>query len=364
LAFIEGVTMTSILARYVMRTVIGHTALVTLVLLVLSALYLFVSQQDDVGVGTFGVDDAFWFGLLNLPQYAFDLLPIASLIGALLALGNLARSLELVVVRAAGVSTMRIGLWVAGAGLVLMMITAVIGEFIAPPLEQYARQMKMFEKFRDFSMTGNRSAWAKDGDSIISVRQQSADNRYGGVYVFKFDERRRLTAMGRAGNASIGSDSRWKLDNYRESRILRDQVVPSTKPHAELETDLSPEFLGLAVFNPESLPVRGLFSYVQHLRSNGLDSQPYETALWARVARTVAVAIIVVLAVPFAFGPMRSTGTGARTVVGIMIGVAFFLLAKMLESGGAVFELPPIVIGWAPTLLLALITMFALARVK
>ena len=83
--------MTFILARYVMRTVIGHTALVTLVLLVLSALYLFVSQQDDVGVGTFGVDDAFWFGLLNLPQYAFDLLPIASLIGALLALGNLDR---------------------------------------------------------------------------------------------------------------------------------------------------------------------------------------------------------------------------------------------------------------------------------
>jgi lipopolysaccharide export system permease protein len=224
--------------------------------------------------------------------------------------------------------------------------------------------MKMFEKFRDFSMTGNRSAWAKDGDSIISVRQQSADNRYGGVYVFKFDERRRLTAMGRAGNASIGSDSRWKLDDYRESRILRDQVIPSTTQHTELQTNLSPEFLGLAVFNPESLPVRGLAGYVQHLRSNGLDAQPYETALWARIARTVAVAIIVVLAVPFAFGPMRSTGTGARTVVGIMIGVAFFLLAKMLESGGAVFELPPFVIGWAPTVLLALVTMLALARAK
>ena len=39
-----------------------------------------------------------------------------------------------------------------------------------------------------------------------------------------------------------------------------------------------------------------------------------------------------------------------------MIGVVFFLLAKMLESGGAVFELPPIVIAWLPTVLLALIT--------
>jgi lipopolysaccharide export system permease protein len=356
--------MRSILARYLMRAILSHTALVLSVLLVLSALYLFIDQQDDVGDGTFGVDDALIFALLNLPQYAFDLLPIASLIGALLALGNLARSLELVVVRAAGVSAIRIGMWVGAAGLILMVMTAVLGEFVAPPLEQYARQMKMFERFRDFSMTGNRSAWAKDGDSIISVRQQSADNRYGGVYVFKFDERRRLTAMGRANNASIGSDSRWQLDQYRESKILSDQVIASQTPRAELETNLSPEFLGLAVFKPESLPARGLLSYIQHLRSNGLDARAYETAFWARIARTVAVAVIVVLAVPFAFGPMRATGTGARTVVGIMIGVVFFLLAKMLESGGAVFGLPPFVIGWAPTVLLAIVTSIALARVR
>lgn len=356
--------MTSILGRYVMRAIIGHTLLVMLVLLALSGLYLFISQQDDIGVGTFGVDDAFWFAVLNLPNYAFDLLPIASLIGALLALGNLARSLELIVVRAAGVSTLRIGLWVGTAGLVLMAMTAVIGEYIAPPLEQYARQMRAFERFRDFSMTGNRSAWAKDGDSIISVRQQSADNRFGGVFVFKFDERRRLQAMGHASSASISSDRRWQLDNYRESIIEDDRVVPVESENAELETNLSPEFLGLAVLNPESLPVRGLFTYIRHLQSNGLDATPYETAFWARIARTVAVAVIVVLAVPFAFGPMRSTGTGTRTVLGIMIGVVFFLLAKMLESGGAVYELSPFVIGWAPTILLAIVTTIAVARVR
>jgi lipopolysaccharide export system permease protein len=354
----------SLLARYVMRAVVGHTVLVMFVLLALSGLYLFLSEQDSIGVGTFGVDDAFAFALLNLPQYGFDLLPIASLIGALLALGNLARSLELVVVRTAGVSVLRIGLWVGTAGLILMAVTAVLGEFLAPPLEQYARQVKMFEKFRDFSMTGNRSAWAKDGDSIISVRQQSADNRYGGVYVFKFDDRRRLEAMGRASSASIGSDSKWRLDNYRESRIEQDHVIASQTAKAQIETKLSPEFLGLAVFNPESLPARGLFGYIQHLKANGLDARVYETAFWSRIGRTVAVAVIVVLAIPFAFGPMRSTGTGARTVFGIMIGVAFFLLAKMLESGGAVFDLPPIVIGWAPTTILAFVTLIALMRVK
>ena len=140
--------------------------------------------------------------------------------------------------------------------------------------------------------------------------------------------------------------------------------MPSKALEVEFQTRLSPEFLGLAVQDAESLPGRGLYSYIQHLKANGLDARSYEVAFWARIARTVAVAIIVVLAVPFAFGPMRSTGTGARTVVGIMIGVVFFLLAKMLESGGEVFNMPPLAVAWLPTALLAIITTFAVSRVR
>ncbi|MGH8174943.1 MAG: LPS export ABC transporter permease LptG [Steroidobacter sp.] len=356
--------MTSVLARYLIRAILGHTLLVMLVLLALSGLYLFITQQDDIGVGAYTIEDALLFVALSLPQYAFDMLPIAALIGALLALGNLARSMELVVVRAAGVSAFRIGLWVAGAGLILMLLTGALGELIAPPMERYAQQMRTFEKFRDYSMAGNRSAWAKDGDTIISVRRQSADNRYGGVFVFNFDAQRRLRSVARADAASIEAGSRWRLENYRESRIEEERVIPRREATIELQTGLSSEFLGLAALNPESLPGRDLWNYVRHLRANGLDARQYETAFWGRIARTVAVAIIVVLAVPFAFGPMRATGTGARTVVGVMIGVVFFLLARMLESGGAVFELPPIVVAWVPTALLAIITTIALARVR
>jgi lipopolysaccharide export system permease protein len=356
--------MTSLLSRYVIKAILSHTALVMLVLMALSGLYLFVTQQDDIGVGSFSVASAFMFVGLNLPKYAFDLLPIAALIGALLALGNLARSLELIVVRAAGVSTMRIGLWTAGAGIILMIFTAVLGEWISPPMEQYGREMKTFAKFNDYSMAGNRSAWAKDGDMTISVRQQSADNRYGGVYIFKFDAQRRLLSVGHAGNASIDESNRWRLDNYVETSIGDERVNPSKALEAEFQTRLSPEFLGLAVLEPESLPGTGLYSYIQHLRENGLDSRSYEVAFWARIARTVAVAIIVVLAVPFAFGPMRSTGTGARTVVGIMIGVVFFLLAKMMESGGEVFNMTPLMVAWLPTGLLAIITTIAVSRVR
>lgn len=354
----------SVLARYLRRSILGHTLLVMLVLLVLTSLYLFITQQDEIGTGTYSTGDALLFVGLNLPQQAFDMLPIAALIGALLALGNLARSMELTVIRAAGVSTLRIAGWVGAAGIVLMLLTGALGEIVAPQMQQYARQMKTFAKFHDYSMAGNQTAWAKDRDTILSVKQQNTGNTFGGVYVFKFDGQRRLLSVGKASAASIDADNRWRLSDYRESRMVDDRIVPSHSASAELKTRLSPEFLGLAIADPDLLPARALYSYMQHLQQNGLDARKYATAFWARISRTVSIAIIVILAVPFAFGPMRSTGTGARTVVGIMLGVAFFLVAKMLESGGTVFNLPPFAIAWAPTILLALVTGFAVSRVR
>src|ERR1044071_8169262 len=265
--------MISVLQRYVIKSILGQTLLVLLVLLTLSAVYLFITEQDDIGKGTYAMNDALFMVALSLPQYIFDLLPIAALIGALLSLGALARSMELIVIRASGVSTLRLSAWVATAGALLMVLTWVIGEYVAPPLEQYGRQMKTFAKFNDCSLAGNGGAWAKDDSTIIEVQQQRAGTSYAGVYVFKFDAQHRLSSVGRASSASIDTDNRWRLSDYRESRIETDRIVPSRSPTAQLPTRLSPEFLGLAVVEPKSLPSRGLRSYIQHLEQNGLDAR-------------------------------------------------------------------------------------------
>jgi lipopolysaccharide export system permease protein len=358
-------TPVPVLARYLGREILVDTLLVLLVLLALTGLYLFIGQQDDIGVGTYTTQDGFVFVLLSLPKYAFDMLPIAALIGSLLALGNLARSMELTVIRAAGVSTWRMARWIFLAGLILMLITAALGEYAAPEMQRYAIQMKTFKKYRNYSMAGNRSAWAKDGERIIAVRPQSPDNsRYGGVYIFHFDAQHHLRSVGSATNARANVKNQWELEDYRQTSIGEDRVEPSRQRLAELATKLSPEFLGLAVLDADTLPGRSLYAYARHLKENGLDAREYETALWSRVARTATVAIIVVLALPFAFGPMRATGTGARTVVGIMIGVVFFLATRMFESSGAVFNLPPLAVAWTPAVLLSIVTAIAVSRVR
>src|SRR6202171_2543614 len=93
----------NILDRYLYRTVLVYTAMAMAVLLTLGALFVFISQQGDIGIGSYSAGDAFLFTLLNVPQQAFELLPIGAMIGALMGLGHLASGRELVGARASGV---------------------------------------------------------------------------------------------------------------------------------------------------------------------------------------------------------------------------------------------------------------------
>lgn len=347
---------------YLVRTVLGYAALAMLVLLALGALFLFIGQQDDIGTGSYTASQAMLFVALNLPSYLFELLPVGALIGALLGLGNLARGSELVVMRAAGVTTLQFCRWLALAGLVLAVLMVVMGEFVAPPLEKYGRQLKVFSKYSEFSFAGNRGTWVRDGDKIISVEQQSADAHYGGVQVFRFDAQRRLLNVGRAESASVDEQNRWSLENYVETEFANGGTSVKKVGVQEIASTLSPDFLGLAVVEPETMGLRDLVQYIGHLERNDLDSKQFEIALWSRTARIAALMLVIILALPFALGPMRSSGQGARTVIGILIGAGFVLLSRTLESSGQLFDMAPWLVGWLPTALLAALTVGLLAR--
>ena len=71
-----------ILGRYILRTVLGYTVLALFVLLALGALFLFISEQDDIGTGSYAASQAMTFVLLNLPTFAGQLFTTAQLPGA------------------------------------------------------------------------------------------------------------------------------------------------------------------------------------------------------------------------------------------------------------------------------------------
>jgi lipopolysaccharide export system permease protein len=360
----RGATQLNTLDRYLYRTVLVYAGMTMAVLMALAALFLFISQQGDIGVGTYSAYSAFIYTVLNMPQQAFDLLPIGAMIGALMGLGHLASGSELVVTRASGVSVWRIAWPVGLAGLTLALLMYGIGEYAAPPLAQFAKREKTTDKLADVSFAGSSSAWVKEGNLILRVQTGEVDRAFGGVAVFTLDNPTRLHSIQRAERISVADPSRWLLLNVATSIFGKDRVDSTTVPETSMQSTVNRDFLSLAATDPQLLTLRGLNSYIEHLRRNNLGTAVYEIGYWSRIARIFAVVVVTLLALPFVFGPLRTTGAGTRTVIGAMLGIVFFLVTRTIENGGQLFNVNPALVGWLPTAFVALCTFVAISRTR
>ena len=354
----------SVLDRYIVRSILGSVFLVMIVVLILGALFVFIDQQDEIGIGHYTPMDAVWFTLLNLPQQAFELLPITVLIGSLLGLGSLARGSELIVMRAAGMSIIRLARTVLIAGLLLVGLEVLLGEFLAPPLQVAAREQKAFAKYTDISFGGGGRAWVRDGDLIINVARQSGQTQFSNMQVFELSPDHHLMAIGHATSATAGADKQWLLGGYTESRFVDNTVKVRPAGQRTLQSHVTAGFLGLAAQDPNQLTNRALWQLIQYYRANALDPSQYLFAFWSRIARTVAIGFSVLLAIPFVLGSLRSSGAGTRTMMGLLLGICFFLLQRLIESGTIVFALNPLVLAWIPTATMGMVTISLLARAR
>jgi lipopolysaccharide export system permease protein len=356
----------TLLDRYIVRSIIGSVLLVMTVLLILGALFIFIDQQDDIGVGHYTAIEALWYTLLNLPQQAFELLPITTLIGSLLGLGSLARGSELTVIRATGISVARLAGTALIAGLLLIGLEVLLGEFLAPPLHVAAREQKAFAKYTNISFGGGGGggAWVRDGNLILNVARQSGQRQFGSMQIFELSADHHLLALGHAVNATAGANKQWQLGDYTESRFADDSVEVRPPGQRILKSNVTAGFLGLATQDPQQLTNRALWQLITYYRTNSLDARQYVFAFWSRIARTVAIAFSVLLAIPFVLGSLRSSGAGTRTLMGLLLGIGFFLLQKLIESGTVVFALNPLVLAWIPTAAMAMVTLLLLARAR
>jgi lipopolysaccharide export system permease protein len=301
---------------------------------------------------------------LNLPGQLFQFLPIGVLIGSLLALGGLARHSELTVMRAAGISIARIGLSVFLAGLLAVPVAILARDYLAPPMARQARIHKAIERNADFSIAGRGGAWVRDGNVVLRAAQQSGDGDYGGITVFEIGPGNRLAAVGRAAQATERVDQGWELQDYRWSAFSADRIAFGVDATHGLQTRVSPAFFGMIVADPAELSLQELWRTAHYLQANGQDSRRLRFMFWSVVARLTALPFAALLALPLLFGPLRMKETGARATLGLVLGLAYFILSRMVESGTIALGLNPLLLAWAPTALLMAAIALLFARLR
>ncbi|MCW8935318.1 MAG: LPS export ABC transporter permease LptG [Gammaproteobacteria bacterium] len=352
-----------ILDRYISRTIISGTLMVLLVLGALLAFVDFVSEMDDVGKGQYSMLQAAMFVLLSLPNRLYEIFPTAVLIGSLLSLGTLAGNSEFTVMRAAGISIMRIVFSVLKAGFILLVFVALIGELVVPASERQAQNLRAKNLQQTVSLAGGGGFWARDGQRFMYVSHVFPGMNLGKVNIYELSENNQLTRVTHAKSAQY-LNGHWQLNGIQQTEFNGD-YIESRKIESEVwQKLLNPDLFNVVSVEPGNMSAIDLFKYSNYLRSNELDSSPYELAFWIKVFTPVSSLVMLLIALPFIFGSQRSSGAGNRLLVGLLLGISFYLLNRTVNHLGQVYHVYPFISASAPVIAVAIASFYALRRVK
>lgn len=327
------------------KTVIGGIAMAWGVLLGFDVIVAVATEMGDVGRGDYGALDLLIHVFLTVPRRAYVLFPTSAVIGCLLGLGTLAASSELTALRAAGISRLRIcmgALMAVGGLLLLVMLSA---ETIAPRGDQAAQALRVSATSKDIGLARWSGLWAREGDTFLNARVGRIKQGEAGPYVeldrvrlYEFDPNGRLVSLAQAARAEH-RDMRWTLFDLRRTEFLERGVTTKLIEREAWDSQLSPDVLSLSVRTPRYLSSADLLGNLEYLQRNGLDTTEFESALWSRWLYPLNVLALCLLAMPFAFGSLRSGGFGKRLFIGIMFGLGFFVVQRLAVSMAEVYRL-------------------------
>ena len=353
----------SLLARYIGKTVFLNTLLVLLVLVALSALFSFIRELDDVGKGDYSVKTALIYILLRIPGIAYELFPSSVLLGSLLGLGGLASHSELTVMRSAGISITQMAAAVGLTGLLLMGLVAALGEFVMPPSESQAQELRTAAQSSRLSIRSKTGYWAKSDNRFINIKSVLPDMTLVNVSVYEF-EGSELSSVINAQRAKQIEGSIWQLREVIQTDFLPETLNTTRSDARQIENLVNAELIqGLSVA-PESMSIGNLFSQIGYLKRNQLDSGQIELALWTKLTNPLSTLVMLLLSLPFVFASQRSGSVGQKMFIGILLGIGYYLVNRLFTHLGLANGLSPAVSTLIPLTLFSLLALFGLTRVK
>lgn len=351
------------LERYIARSVIAGTLIALLVIVSLELLFRFLEASQDSGEEGYTAWLALLGVLLRAPFSVYRAFPFATLIGSLVGLGGLAARSELVVMRATGISVLAIARPLVITGLLLALIAMGIGEWLAPWTGRLAAELQARAVGAPLSVGGGAGFWARDGNRYVHARRVLEADVLVDLQIYAF-EGTRLDHITTARRAYY-DDGAWVLLDPVTTWFAADgRVRVSRQPSARYRSELKPEVLEVVVVKPEMLPLAQLWTYIRYLERNGLDSSRYRLAFWVKVAMPLATVTMLLLTLPLVLGSLRRANMGQRLFIGVLIGIAFFLLNRLLTRAALVFGLPPLASALGPTLLFLGIAIGGLVRLS
>ncbi|MFS1704899.1 LPS export ABC transporter permease LptG [Aestuariibacter sp. GS-14] len=353
--------MIKILDWYIARTLLGTVAVTLSVLMGLSGLIKFVEQLRKIGEGNYDMVAALVYVLLSLPRDLEQFFPMAVLLGGLIGMGLLASNSELVIMQASGLSRWNIITSAMKSAVVMIIVVMAMGEWVTPVSESRAKELRTEAITGGSLFSSDKLVWAKDGDAFVSIGQVMSRDSLQDISIYRFNESLQLASTTYASGGFYKQNG-WTLTNVTHTTFSEAKIDTEALPTWRWTSTLTPDKLGIVSVKPEALSIRGLNDYITYRTNNEQDTSRYELALWRKLLQPITVCVMLLMALSFIFGPLRSVTMGARIIMGVLTGFGFFITNEVFGPLSLVYNIPPALGALLPSLLFAGIATILLSR--
>ncbi len=303
-----------------------------------------------------GLAQAARLAAMNVPESLYNILPLIMILSAIAMFLGLARSSELVVVRAAGQSGLRFLLTPVLASLALgALAVAVLNPLVAATSKEYDALYTRYAQGAGSVMSVSDSGlWLRqggdDGQTVIHAARANLDGtELYGVTFQSFDANgaphERIEAeIARLipGAWELTTAKRWPLDGTNPEAGAT-QAATSTLP-----SDLTRDAIRDSFGTPSAIPVWDLPSYIAGLERAGFSARSHQVWLQMQLALPLLLAAMVLVAAGFTMRHTRGGKTGTMVLFAILGGFGIFFLRNFAQVLGENGQIPILMAAWAP----------------
>ncbi len=352
-----------ILDWYLWKSTLQGLIVALLALVMLDVFFSFINELKSTNE-QYTTFKAIIYLTYTLPTRFYEFFPTATLIGSLLGLGNLASNSEFTAMRAAGFSIRGIIFSVLKLGVLLVILAFIVGEWLVPASDLQARNYLATLKNKNVYLVSEAGLWIKQKDNMIHIGKVWSQEKLSDVTVYSMKaDRSGLDKILRV-NSVIATEKGWQLDQLETTHFEEKRVNLEAIEQINNANFLDAKILKIAAMKPEQLSGKALRQIIKHQQANALKSDKYELAYWKRFSVPLSTLVMLILAMPFLFSAQRSSGTGQRVFIGIVVGIAFFLLNRVLNELGIVYGIPPIISAFLPLIIFLIISLLILRGIR
>ena len=345
---------------YIMRTVGGAMLLVMLVVLSLDVIFAFIGELEDTERGYQTPAGALVCGA-DAAEANLRLPAAGRLHGLSGGAGHHGQFLRADGDPGRGVSLRRIVWSAMKPALIVVLLGVGIGEYVAPVTERIAQSEKAVALGAGRNVASAQGVWHREGNTFMHLNAVQPNGVLNGITLFRYDDERQLQSASFARRAIYQGDY-WLLQNVTTTRIGEERTERETSSQLRWETGLSPDVLSVLIVKPENLSMSGLYTYATYLGEQGLSASRYWLAFWKKALMPLGTAVMVLVAISFVFGPLRSVTMGFRVFTGLLVGLLFKYMQDLLGPMSMVYGFNPVLAVLAPIVINGLVGAMLMRR--